>query len=184
MTRLVPGEPLPPYSYVPGRQPHPESDPAGHRFGHGDREPVRFEPGNWATSSDYLFGCDLFNHGYYWEAHEAWEAAWLGCGRTGTAATFLKGLIKLAAAAVKAREGRPDGTKRHALRSAELLREVRGEAGQPRYLGLEVDHLIRFADSVPASEFSWAATNDAVLVVFDLVLLPTSRRGEGPATDG
>jgi len=27
----------------------------------------------WQVSSDYLFGIDLFNHGFYREAHETWE---------------------------------------------------------------------------------------------------------------
>ena len=50
---------------------------------------------------------DLLNHGFYWEAHEAWETLWHAAGRKGEIADFLKGLIKLAAAAVKAREGNP-----------------------------------------------------------------------------
>ena len=33
-TRLVSDEPLPPYSYVTGRFPHPTRDPSGHSFGH------------------------------------------------------------------------------------------------------------------------------------------------------
>ncbi|TGQ49534.1 DUF309 domain-containing protein, partial [Mesorhizobium sp. M1C.F.Ca.ET.210.01.1.1] len=24
----------------------------------------------------FRWGIDLFNHGYYWEAHEAWEPLW------------------------------------------------------------------------------------------------------------
>jgi len=31
--RFVPDEPLPPYSYVTGRFPHPTRDPAGHSIG-------------------------------------------------------------------------------------------------------------------------------------------------------
>jgi predicted metal-dependent hydrolase len=67
---------------------------------------------------------DLFNHGYYWEAHEAWEGLWHACGRKGTTADFLKGLIQLAAAGVKHLEGKPDGRKSHARRAAELWRGV------------------------------------------------------------
>ena len=65
--RLVPDEPLPPYSFVPGRSPHPISDPAGHSFGHRPQQPPELEPEQWATSKTYLFGIDLFNAGYYWE---------------------------------------------------------------------------------------------------------------------
>lgn len=47
----------------------------------------------------YLRGIDLFNHGFYWESHEAWEAVWISAGRRGSVADFLKALIKVAAAA-------------------------------------------------------------------------------------
>src|SRR5712692_7985241 len=99
--RLVPEKPLPPYAYVPGRSPHPLSDPQGHSFG---TKPERLDPPDphyWHVCRPYLYGIDLFNHGYYWEAHEVWEGLWHACGRTGRTAAFLKGLIKLAAAGVK-----------------------------------------------------------------------------------
>ena len=81
-------------------------------------------PGQWENSAAYLWGIDLFNHGYYWESHEAWEALWHAAGRRGTTADFLKGLIKLAAAGVKAREGNRDGIGRHARRAADLFSRV------------------------------------------------------------
>ena len=114
--RLVPDVPLPPYSFVPGHRPHPVSDPAGHSFGTAPPTPPEFDPAAWATNRTYLYAIDLFNHGYYWEAHEAWESLWHACGRTGRIADFLKGLIKLAAAGVKVREGRPAGVVGHARR--------------------------------------------------------------------
>src|SRR5512147_3198710 len=89
--RLAPEFALPPYSYVTGQFPHPTRDPAGHSFGHTPPEPAPLDPNNWQASRDYLFGCDLFNHGYYWEAHEVWEGLWKACGRSGTTADFLKG---------------------------------------------------------------------------------------------
>ena len=52
-----------------------------------------------------LRGLLYYNAGYYWEAHEAWEAAWVIAGRQGPTADFYKGLIKLAAAGVKLYEG-------------------------------------------------------------------------------
>ncbi|HEV2953127.1 MAG TPA: DUF309 domain-containing protein [Candidatus Dormibacteraeota bacterium] len=41
-------------------------------------------------------GIDLFNRGLYWEAHEAWEAAWTP-DRHGPERDFYKGLIQIAA---------------------------------------------------------------------------------------
>jgi predicted metal-dependent hydrolase len=88
-----------------------------------------------------LAAIDLFNHGYYWEAHEAWESLWLGCGRTGVTADFLKGLIKLAAAGVKARERRTEGVLRHARRAAELFASTSDHVAGQRYLGLDLGEL-------------------------------------------
>jgi hypothetical protein len=117
--------PLPPYSYVPGHAPHPVSDPRGHMHGHVAERPAPLDSSDWQSSQAYLEGVDLFNHGFYWEAHEAWESLWHAAGRSGPTGTWLKGLIKLAAAGVKAREGNPVGVERHARRSLELMRVLR-----------------------------------------------------------
>ena len=63
--------------------------------------------------------------GFYWEAHEAWESFWNALGRTTTEALFVQGLIHLAAAAVKIREGKPAGVTRHSQRARELLGDLR-----------------------------------------------------------
>jgi uncharacterized protein len=173
--RLVPDEPLPPYSYVTGRFPHPTRDPSGHSFGRPPDEPPPIDPARWRQSRAYLVGCDLFNHGYYWEAHEAWEAVWKACGRRGTAADFLKGLIKLAAAGVKAREGRPEGVKRHAARAVALFCAVRNQLSEAMYLGLDVDELIEFAGRLRRDIEVPQPTDAAVQVVFDIRLLPQSK---------
>jgi uncharacterized protein len=41
-------------------------------------------------------GIELFNEGHYWEAHEAWEEAWMP-DRHGPDSGFYKGLIQVAA---------------------------------------------------------------------------------------
>src|ERR1044072_8772426 len=115
--RLLPEEPLPPYSHVPGRTPHPLSDPAGHGFGKARPSSLCPDPHNPGGCWAFLRGIDLFHCGYYWEAHEAWEAAWLACGRHGTSADFLKGLIQLGVAGVEVCEGKTEGVVMHARRS-------------------------------------------------------------------
>jgi hypothetical protein len=94
----------------------------------------------------------LFNHGYYWEAHEAWEGVWIAAGRAGVDANFLKGLIKLAAAGVKAREGRVAGVQRHSRRAAALFELVRAElgGGAGRYWGLSTRQLRNHARALEA----------------------------------
>lgn len=144
MTRLVPARPLPPYSYVPGRWPHPVSDPAGYSHGITPAPALPLDPERWADSETYLYGFDLFNAAYYWQAHVEWESLWLAAGRRGPVADFLKGLIKLAAAGVKHLEGVPAGVRSHAQRAAELWRAQEAE----KFLGLRRAALIEAAEQI------------------------------------
>ncbi len=171
-SRLVPDEPLPRYSYVTGLFPHPTRDPRGHSFGHIPPKIAPVDPADWAESRAYLVGCDLFNLGYYWEAHETWEGLWHACGRRGETADFIKGLIKLAAAGVKAREGRPQGVARHAARAAELFASVRTAHGDGAYLGLDLDRLISIARRLASNPISPPRSTAPVEIVFDFELLP------------
>jgi predicted metal-dependent hydrolase len=101
----------------------------------------------WAGSTAYLRGVSLFNAGYYWEAHEAWEALWHAHGRRGASAAVLKGLIKLAAAGVKVRERQPHGVAIHARRAAALFQEARATGGN-RQFGLDLSQWIDQAEQI------------------------------------
>jgi hypothetical protein len=94
-----------------------------------------------------LRGAELFNAGYYWEAHEVWEAVWHGFGRHGAAADVVKALIKLAAAGVKVREGQEHGVRIHAGRAAALFRAVGRQAGAHQF-GLDLQALALRAQEV------------------------------------
>jgi uncharacterized protein len=147
--RYVPDCPLPPYTYIPGRSPHPVSDPAGHQHGRTPQTPDAIDAATWATNRFYLFGIDLFNHGFYWEAHEAWESLWHKCGRRGTDADFLKGLIHLAAAGVKGLAETPRGVLSHSRRAAVLLRIVAAAfaSSDGVHFGLRLADLIALAET-------------------------------------
>jgi predicted metal-dependent hydrolase len=139
----VPEWPLPPYAFVPGgRWPHPISDPRGHSFGRPQEQPEALTQANWSESRAYLHGIDLFNHGFFWEAHEAWESLWHAVGRAGPVADFLKGLIHLAAAGVKVGQRVPEGVRSHARRAAELFEQTEDRVKGSSYLGLEPARLI------------------------------------------
>jgi uncharacterized protein len=144
--RFLPDDPFPPYTFVPGQQPHPISDPQGHSYGHRFEIPERPEPEQWKTCKPYLRGIDLFNHGYYWEAHEVWEGLWQACGRTGVLADFFKALIHFAAAGVKVREGVPAGVKRHLERTKELLELIR-QQGETHLMGLAMAEALALLES-------------------------------------
>lgn len=139
-------EPLPAYAYVPGgRWPHPNrSRPV---VADAPASPIR--PGAWANSRPYLRGVELFNAGYYWEAHEAWEGLWMAHGRRGPTAAVLQGLIKLSAAALKVREGRPRGVHSLASQAADHFAEAIAAAGEHQ-LGLDLSRCRDFAEAVAA----------------------------------
>jgi hypothetical protein len=116
--------PFPAYAYVPGKHPHPIRDPEGHSFGQPAEAVPAPDPAELESHPMLCYAVDLFNFGYYWEAHEVWESLWHACGRQGALADLLKGLIHLAAAGVKAREGRQNGVQRHAARARELFEQT------------------------------------------------------------
>jgi hypothetical protein len=147
---MAPDDPLPPYTFVPGGPwPHPISGAGGH-LADAPREPAPpIEADAWHRSPAYLRGVRLYNAGYYWEAHEAWESLWHAHDRRGPTADVLKSLIKLAAAGVKVRQGQPRGVSTLALRAAEHLEGVVA-LGFPRLLGLDLASLASLARRIAA----------------------------------
>ena len=167
--RLLPDRPFPPYAYLPGRTPHPTRDPEGHGHGAVPHAPEAPDPDHWRACADYLYGIDLFNHGFYWEAHEAWEGLWVACGREGPTATYLQALINLAAAGFKARMGSTRGMSANAATALRLLHSFEAQTGQPGgpYMGLDTGALAQFARRLSAP-----APGDDGTPAFDLVLQP------------
>ena len=155
--RLIPDRPFPAYAYLPGRTPHPTRDPEGHSYGARPDTPELPDPEDWRACGDYLYGIDLFNHGFYWEAHEAWEGLWVACGRRGPTATFLQALINLAAAGFKARWGNARGLRANAETALRLFETALRELGPGtrQYMGLELHGLIdaaaAFSQARPAA---------------------------------
>ena len=119
--RWLPQKNFPPYAYLPGKEPHPVRDPMGHSY---HVEPILVAAEASLGSDVFLWGLDLFNHGYYWEAHEAWESLWQVAERGSSLRMLFKGLILLSAAGVKVREGKHAAAVRHAGRAAALLRRL------------------------------------------------------------
>jgi hypothetical protein len=153
--RYAPSRPFPSYAYLPGRDPHPHSDPRGHSY-RVDRAPPSpyFAAADWRDNDDYLFGIDLYNAGYLWEAHEVWEGLWNAAKHDPVQAEFLQALIQCAAAALKVRMGQPNGLKKLSeLALARLERVAKDARGD--YMGLDVrafiDDFRRFATSGPGS---------------------------------
>jgi hypothetical protein len=93
----------------------------------------------------FAWGCDLFDAGCFFEAHEAWEGPWRRArdrASTSTAdqhtATLLQALIKVAAAAVKARQGSAVGRDSHLRGVTALLQSLEGPTPPGAAYGLSV----------------------------------------------
>lgn len=138
--------PFPRYRFVPGEHPHPTAHPDGHSYGH-EPEARLVKAEQWRDSPDYLFGADLYNHGFWWEAHEAWEGLWQLTDKQGTMGTYLKALIQVSACHLQFLMGQPRGVERLRRTSREYLEQVIAAVGEARYMGLA---LRPFADGVAA----------------------------------
>jgi hypothetical protein len=150
---------LPAYAYVPGggRARPPEPPPA-----------APLDPLQWRSNRAYLAGFDLFNGGFYWEAHERWEGVWRASGQDGAVDQLLRGLIKLAASGVKVRQGMPGGVRKHGVRAAAHFLAVRRITRGPACAGVGLDAAARLASRIARHASRWPSGGDAaVAVVFD-----------------
>ena len=132
---------FPGYRFTPGRDPHPTASPHGHSYRAPGTPEERVDcppPERWGSCEEYLYGCDLYNHGYWWEAHEAWEALWHVPEKGSVQKRFLQGIIQVAACHLKLLLGRRDGVVRLRASSQEHLRAAIQGIGGLRYMGLDV----------------------------------------------
>ncbi len=152
--RYAPGRPFPPYAFVPGHDadstPHPTRHPEGHSYG-APPEARYLEPRRWHENEDYLFGVDLYNHGYLWEAHEAWEGLWHRAKHDELQAEHLQGLIQCAAAALKVPMGQPRGLAQLAELGTGRLERVARE-GSPIYMGIDLSAFVAAFRAFAASQ--------------------------------
>lgn len=154
LPRYAPERSFPPYAFLPGRDPHPERDPKGHSYGHERPEAEYFPSQSWRQNGDYLWGVDLYNHGYLWEAHEAWEGLWHRAKHDHLQAEHLQGLIQCAAASLKIPMGQARGLALLGQQGTRRL-ELVSKEGAPEYMGIDLPSFVaafrRFVDSQPES---------------------------------
>ncbi len=140
--RYWPSRALPPYRYIPGGpHPHPVRDPDGHSYERNPRFRYHppWDPNEWRTLESWLWGVDLFNTFYFWEAHEAWEVLWVVKPKDSPPALLLQGLIQVAAALLKVHTrsiGPAAALSREGLEKIALV-----AATTPTLLGLRLDHV-------------------------------------------
>jgi len=100
--------------------------------------PLPLTPEGWASNEDFLFGVDLFNAGYFWEAHTFWERLWALEETAPEIRHILHAIIQTAAACLKVRQGQTAGARK-------LLDRARLENLDGRKLGCDLQALARNA---------------------------------------
>lgn len=147
--RYAPESPLPTAAYVPGRTRRPEPEGTGAHAPHAshaaDGGPAGPADG-LAESLGFRFGVDLFNHGFYWEAHEEWETLWLPIPRGSLDAALLQGLIQGAAALLKLRTGAAGPARTIWARGRARLAHVAASSAGGKHLGVPLASLLAALD--------------------------------------
>jgi predicted metal-dependent hydrolase len=124
-------------------------------------EAVPLTAEGWPRNEDYLFGVDLFNAGYYWEAHTFWERLWTVAneGIEPGVRDFLQGLVQLAAACLKRRQGELSGARKLVTRAKASFRRAVSEADRAPLLGVdrslverEVERFVSSGEPAPRIE--------------------------------
>lgn len=128
--------PLPPYRFIPGINPHPVRDEAGHGFGKPEPHAVHLDLSAWRTNEFYLYGVDLYNFGYWWESHEAWETYWHTTDKHSLEGHFFQGLIQISAALIKWHLQQPEGLERLFTIGRGRLQKVCDV--HPLYMGIDL----------------------------------------------
>ena len=154
--RYAPQRTLPPYRYVPGQAPHPTADVGGHSYGHPEPDTEFLPPNAWRDNEEYLFGVDLFNRRYYWEAHEAWEAVWHTCDKRATHGLFIQGLIQISAGLLRWHMGTERGARKpHREGRAKIEHAVRESPHD--YMGIPLADWVEEVDRIFEGLFTWHA---------------------------
>jgi len=152
---------LPRWAHIPGKTPEADRPPL-------DRAkrllPSRFPAEVPAVDHVFRYGVALHDGGFFWEAHEIWEAVWKAAPMNGPDRLALQALIQLANAALKRRMARPAAAARLYELGAGLLAELRlRRPGLPASVaaGLDFEAL---AGAVSAEQASLPQPGSCLLV--------------------
>ncbi len=122
MKRYCPHLPLPAYRYIPGKGAKDE-----HRQDLPKFEMKDFSREHWKESEVYLYGLDLYQHQYFYEAHEVWEELWKHVGPKSEIGKFLQARILMAGAELKKMMSETKPALRMQKRAEEILKELAHE---------------------------------------------------------
>lgn len=137
--RLVPDIDLPSRAHVPGSGTRPDAAPLDHAR---RLAPAVTRAQDWQGNKAYLYGHDLMQAGYFWEAHEVWEAVWLATPANGLERLLLQALIQNANARLKSRMQRHNAADRLKTQVEELRLDLVARLGGQveSYMGVAIAH--------------------------------------------
>lgn len=137
--RLVPDISLPSHAHVPGSRSKPDLVPLEHAK---DLAPDVTKAQDWQDNVPYLYGHDLMRAGYYWEAHEVWEAVWLATPANSPERLLLQALIQKANARLKSAMQRDNAAARLHTQVEELRLDLIARLGgqMDKYMGVGIDN--------------------------------------------
>ncbi|KAA3662466.1 MAG: DUF309 domain-containing protein [Calditrichaeota bacterium] len=129
--------PFPARKFIPGKSIHPDRDPHGSHIPSLPKLDKDLHQDNWMNSQHYLYAVDLFNFGFWWEAHEVLEKIWVHSGKKSSTAIFIQGLIQIAAALLKDSQNISQGAKNLQSKGLPKLKSQSGV-----YLGIDVGQFV------------------------------------------
>ena len=86
--------------------------------------PEQFKENVPLSHPAFEYGLLLHDNGYFWEAHEVWEAIWIAAPKNGRDRITLKALIQIANAGLKAFQNKTVARNRLVDEALELLDEL------------------------------------------------------------
>jgi hypothetical protein len=164
--RYCPQHPFPPYRHIPGATLHPFYDPGGHSYGLQEEVglPV-LPPEAWRENGDYLYGVDLYNFSYWWEAGEVWEGLWK---RTeGDYKLFFQGLIQISISLLKYHVRKLPGLRILSTEGRNKLRQVVEKLDDPSgiFMGINLNEYLTRLDEFFSPFFSHTISEQTYLQI-------------------
>lgn len=85
---------------------------------------IKTVPAFWHEDVVYLYGVDLFNAHYFWEAHEVWERKWIFFkAHHESHAAWMQGMIQIAASFCKGVQNNPQGMQTNLEKGLDKIKQ-------------------------------------------------------------
>lgn len=146
--RFCPSRSFPEYRYVRGLNAHPSQDESGHSYG-VSRTLAAITRTDWHKHEDFLFGIDLYHHGYLWESRRIWRGISAATSEDCLETSLLGALVMNSAAQIRAHRGNAQGARTYSQSArwyAARIRSIGYDGAGNRFMGFDIGDLIEQID--------------------------------------